>query len=441
MGGQPADVVLPVASMVQPWTTVNEFWYDGWKTSSVGEHSAAEMFIDKILSRESASTESEGSEDRDTDEWILCHRVNLHFYVVDDNNYDCLACKQNVKPVRGQRRTDFLQRVLCSTGHDAHFADNKGLCSDCDTEMILNISKRKQQCFYEGCSKLLTIDEPLLKWSLQRHRAPKALLDAYLKIVKDHAIFDCIACCESISIYSDLCPTRTPTIDCMHDIDMCTLCFHEHLRSSIKPKQFERVRCPSNRCNQLLTRQDVKDLAPKDLFQGYEHGAFLTKISTDPYFRWCTNPSDCNSGQLHPPADDDPCWTCTKCKFKSCFIEKIPWHEDQNCEQFQLSKQFDGLSMQEIRRTTKKCPKAGCGARIEKVSGCKDMKCKKKCQRTFCWSCKVIYDEAVAAGGRSQHLAGCVHKCDGWASVVARPGAEDPLYAKDWDVDPGYEGR
>ena len=134
------------------WLDWTQLWKDPGSGSGIAE---AEAFIEELLGEDTTADFSEP-----LDEWVLCHRVNLHFYVVDGRPSTCLRCGRLSKPDRGQRRTDFLQRVLCPAGHDTHLRESSGLCNDCDTDIIVDISKRRQRCWDETCHRRLVVDQP-----------------------------------------------------------------------------------------------------------------------------------------------------------------------------------------------------------------------------------------------------------------------------------------
>jgi hypothetical protein len=88
-----------------------------------------------------------------------------------------------------------------------------------------------------------------------------------------------------------------------------------------------------------------------------------------------------------------------------------------------------------MARTTKKCPKAGCGNMIEREGGCAHFKCKGKmpnvCNTNFCWECKVIWP-----GGTALHLTTCHSKS---TNKKRKENLDTTSYAIGWDKDPGYD--
>lgn len=83
-----------------------------------------------------------------------------------------------------------------------------------------------------------------------------------------------------------------------------------------------------------------------------------------------------------------------------------------------------------VARTTKMCPAAGCGNRIERNLGCGHFTCT-KCKTDFCWACKVIFKN-----GSGLHLTGCRI---GTRSRREKASLDTTGYAKGWDIDDGYD--
>jgi len=83
-----------------------------------------------------------------------------------------------------------------------------------------------------------------------------------------------------------------------------------------------------------------------------------------------------------------------------------------------------------IARTTKKCPKVGCGNRIERKGGCTHFLCP-KCKTEFCWNCKVIWKNKKPIHVDTCHLAK--------TRTIARSALDTLEYAHGWDKDEGYD--
>jgi hypothetical protein len=79
-----------------------------------------------------------------------------------------------------------------------------------------------------------------------------------------------------------------------------------------------------------------------------------------------------------------------------------------------------------ISKTTKKCPKAGCGTVIERFDADCHMACP-VCRTEFCWRCKVIYPDR-----RRLHLIACKEMS---GRMVAKEDLDTTGHGQDWDVD------
>ena len=91
---------------------------------------------------------------------------------------------------------------------------------------------------------------------------------------------------------------------------------------------------------------------------------------------------------------------------------------------------LDNAALDAVNRITKKCPKAGCGMRIERIEGCAHFRCK-NCNVEFCWVCKVIWPQ-----GKPLHVDGCRL---GTKSRTPRSKLDLSQYASGWDKDEGYD--
>lgn len=127
----------------------------------------------------------------------------------------------------------------------------------------------------------------------------------------------------------------------------------------------------------------VKSLTDEPSYDQISLSAFL---SSDETFFSCLSPT-CKAGQLHPGGTEEPIFSCSSCKTRSCFACKVLWHEGRTCVQYQEdlaweqntdqrakeTKKQEEASEVAVKAVSKVCPNAACGARIEKISGCDHM--------------------------------------------------------------------
>jgi hypothetical protein len=88
---------------------------------------------------------------------------------------------------------------------------------------------------------------------------------------------------------------------------------------------------------------------------------------------------NCNKGQSH--TDANPMMICNSCQFKTCVAHKLPWHEGQTCDVFDMDEsQLDRLERDEAtakllaKEQSKICP--NCHQGVTKQEGCDHMMCK-----------------------------------------------------------------
>ncbi|CEL63311.1 IBR domain containing protein [Rhizoctonia solani AG-1 IB] len=123
-----------------------------------------------------------------------------------------------------------------------------------------------------------------------------------------------------------------------------------------------------------------------------------SKLERHPKFVWCTNPT-CGQGQVH--TEEDPMVTCNHCHAQSCFVHRVPWHQDLTCEQYTI-----GANEEYIGTHTKRCPNPVCSLPIEKSYGCDYMMC--RCGHQFCWACMADFS-IIFQQGTDHHNLNCPH--------------------------------
>ncbi|CAG8714104.1 2494_t:CDS:2, partial [Funneliformis mosseae] len=103
---------------------------------------------------------------------------------------------------------------------------------------------------------------------------------------------ECSICCEDYTVINKISSV------CGHD-DLCPICIKRHIEAELNTKgDIVQVRCPKSRCTTELTYEDLRRLAPKELFERYDTLLLRAAIRKLPDFRWCKAPR-CGSGQEH----------------------------------------------------------------------------------------------------------------------------------------------
>ncbi|KAK2810424.1 hypothetical protein FQN50_002913 [Emmonsiellopsis sp. PD_5] len=175
---------------------------------------------------------------------------------------------------------------------------------------------------------------------------------------------------------------------CDHDSLTCLDCVAKHTIITLKtraPVNHNRAKkdsidwsvCTCPHCNTSLSEADIRSALNR------VENLIISEIvarktqESHPRWTWCLSVT-CSSGQIFPEQSRSQKVTCTKCGAHSCFFHGVPWHERLSCSQFDDTRP-DAKSIRSsedrIKRTTKVCPTAGCGWRIQKDGGCPSMYC------------------------------------------------------------------
>ncbi len=254
----------------------------------------------------------------------------------------------------------------------------------------------------------------------------------------------CTICFESLSLHAF--PTVPITSACLLEFHravdesfVCKSCVNESINAQLSTARPDEINCPS--CNQRMSHQDIKTWAEDEIFERYDDMITLQTLQEDGNFIRCCRP-ECCGGQFHDGGSASPIVTCQACGAMTCYRHSgLPWHEGITCDQFEdpntaisllkefisdLERVFRGVNTalsdeqpqmrsgqaelqsklriarlllserqaflasesnergaKFVAETTKPCP--GCKAPVEKVGGCKHIKC--RCGYEFCYEC------------------------------------------------------
>lgn len=153
----------------------------------------------------------------------------------------------------------------------------------------------------------------------------------------------------------------------------------------------------------------------------------MSVFSGLPNFAMCLGPG-CGFGQIHALGDDEPIMTCEVCKFKICYVHKLPWHEGKTCAEYDADRQKivkqEAASERYIQKHATVCPNPKCGIPISKISGCDHMTCEyhfwaprmlfvssyiisgRHCEHQFCYICSAAW-RRIMARGNTAHARTC----------------------------------
>lgn len=247
---------------------------------------------------------------------------------------------------------------------------------------------------FEDLSKtanLRVLQPPITPKSIDEPTAKKAKLEEYDDDIIFAVVDECRICMENLT--PEKFPQTRITSTCAHHPAVCSRCLTKHINDQVQTRASNQVSCPE--CQEKVSDAEIKKYASPEVLERQDNlfsSIFtqLTNISSRngrrllnmslqhlPNFTFCLSPK-CESGQIHT-GPDHPLMTCTTCGFKTCFIHKLPWHEDLTCAEFDLFNQArvrqEAASEAWIAEHTKLCPNPKCGMRIQKKTGCDHLTC------------------------------------------------------------------
>ncbi|KXT00218.1 hypothetical protein AC578_7012 [Pseudocercospora eumusae] len=194
------------------------------------------------------------------------------------------------------------------------------------------------------------------------------------------------------------------TETCDHDSLTCKECMQSWLSSEFDTKGADSIKCPE--CPSQLSYADMQRVASEAMFEKYEKILTRNALSSLPEFSWCLAPG-CTSGQLN--AENANFMHCIACGYKQCLTHKCPWHVDETCEQYSHrtsgQKAAEAATEAMLDAVSKLCPGKSCGWRIQKISGCDHMTCR-RCKHEFCWECLASHRE-IKDVGNTAHREWC----------------------------------
>ncbi|KAJ6693551.1 hypothetical protein OIU85_004334 [Salix viminalis] len=112
------------------------------------------------------------------------------------------------------------------------------------------------------------------------------------------------------------------------------------------------IECPGLNCRQPLDPLSCRRIISKPIFEKWDN---LKKIK------------------------------CPNCKKNFCFLCKIPWHAGYRCNESRHLRDRNDILAGELIEEKKWTRCYNCGHSVERVSGCRDIKC--KCGVQFCHQC------------------------------------------------------
>ncbi|TGO07303.1 hypothetical protein BTUL_0294g00070 [Botrytis tulipae] len=257
---------------------------------------------------------------------------------------------------------------------------------------------------YRALAALLgdAMKPPITPKSIVEPAAKKAKHDESDDDIIFAAVDECRVCMETLA--PEKFPQTRITSTCAHHPAVCNQCLTKHINDQIQTKASNQVSCPE--CLEKVSDAEMKKYASPEVLERNGRRVLNMSLQHLPNFTFCLGPT-CESGQIHTP--DHPMMTCTTCGFKTCFIHKLPWHEDLTCEEFDLFNQArvrqEAASEAWIAEHTRLCPNPKCGMRIQNKSGCDHLTCD-YCLIEFCWCC-FADPKMIKKRGNDHHKEDC----------------------------------
>ncbi|KAF3919858.1 Cullin-9 [Orbilia brochopaga] len=376
------------------------------------------------------------------EKWTLCWEVNLSFMTKSSvQRSRCMKCNNALADSDGSFHSGF---VATATYADCGHAPRGAfcVCRDCDEDLVFDVSTVKVKCFENGCKEELKVDRSVVTDKLSKERS--GLLEEYLALLNDYHsdTFSCVICLLDVDRRKQ--PKGKIAPSCNHTESMCcTDCLQQMMDSAVRNAMWGDIKCPE--CNALLDSEGVRKFSSEEAYAKWDKFQLNKVLEAFDDFRWCPgNNFTCGHGQLHPDRDSQPRIICSECDTHSCFTCRVLWHRGQSCAEYKASLDMS-QSEKLILKTTKRCPKRGCGVPIEKREACLEVSHKSGCNTNFCWDCKAIVNHDIPHSERvaNRHFSTCrameVRHCDGVQFVDKPPTEGNDTYRDGWEADPAYE--
>ncbi|CAD6445631.1 6f4d0a23-bb51-45b0-9679-f96c73812993 [Sclerotinia trifoliorum] len=275
---------------------------------------------------------------------------------------------------------------------------------------------------------------PITPKIIDQPASKKAKLEEPEDEVLFAAVNECRICMETLA--PENFPQSRITSTCAHHPAVCCQCLTTHINIQLQTKASDKILCPE--CPEKVSDAEIKSYASPEVLERTGRRTFIVSLQHLPNFTFCLSPT-CESGQIHTGADQ-PMMTCTTCNFKTCFIHKLPWHEDLTCAEFDIFNQArirqEAASEAWIIQHARLCPNPECGMRIQKKTGCDHLICEcDYCLFEFCWCCCADFRTIKRQGndGHKEHCQWHTSNKNGMPGYGRRrePAPKRPKEAKD----------
>lgn len=216
---------------------------------------------------------------------------------------------------------------------------------------------------------------------------------------------ECAICAETV-LKSETWYSITDTCEHPNEDRTCKACLNASISTAVEYGFLNGIKCPL--CPAVLTFRDISQKASIDVLERYSY--LREKASRPDTFTMCLAPN-CGGGQIHE--GPEPLMICNHCRFKTCVKHKLPWHEGQSCDEFDIDdSQIERLEQEEataklLAKDSRICPK--CQECVVRSEGCDHMQC--RCGKSWCYLCGVNWENIIRLG-RTAHGRNCPNHPD-----------------------------
>lgn len=167
-----------------------------------------------------------------------------------------------------------------------------------------------------------------------------------------------------------------PTAKCVKNASVCKECIKSHLdiiltggRLGICANITNIPCCCGTGCSSIFEEPDLAKILNRAQKNKWDEQALIQWTKGEKDFRWCSNPRCGNGVVVYGGEEEYTFFSCSKCNHKTCVRHKMKMHEGISCDDYDKNSTDNSLSLDEISKSTKQCPK--CNEAVTKNDGCK----------------------------------------------------------------------
>jgi hypothetical protein len=157
-------------------------------------------------------------------------------------------------------------------------------------------------------------------------------------------------------------------------------------------------------CSEKMEPHEVRAFLDRPLHDMLEKAQLNKCLQGMPDFRWCAKPG-CGYGGL--ASAEDSFYTCDKCRGRTCYRHRVPWHTGVSCDDYDATARAseENATSSFLKSETKACPRCSAPS-TKKKSGCDHVTC--LCGYEYCWRCLADF-RPIRREGNHRHNSTCTH--------------------------------